>query len=128
MPLGSSPPWPRQREKKRWFVPLARLVFALALINNQRSCDVQADGGAVQRDRGWTSDIGSVPQKVAPMAGTLEALLRGVPDGGTPQMGTNGNESIEAVGVADDPRPLGFLEAGADFPDLVVVRFARLEE
>jgi hypothetical protein len=62
------------------------------------------------------------------MTGTLEALLHGVPDGGTPQMGTNGNEGIEAIGGADDPHSLGFLEAGADFSNLIVVRFPRLEE
>jgi hypothetical protein len=43
-------------------------------------------------------------------------------------MGANRHEGIEAVGGANDPHPLSFLEAGTDFPDLVVVRFPRLEE
>src|ERR1700745_697288 len=101
MPLGCGTPWSWQREKNRGLAPLPRLVFTLALIDKQRSCDVQADGGTVQRDRGWASDIGPISQKVAPMAGTLEALFRSVPDGGTSQMGTNRNEGIEAVGGAN---------------------------
>src|SRR5215470_11847690 len=61
------------------------------------------------------------------MAGAFEALLRGVPDRGAPQMGTDRNQRIEAVSSANDPYPLGLLEARADFPNLIVIWFPCLE-
>ena len=102
-------------------VTLSRLVFALALIHNNVASDVQGKGGPIQGDRCRTGDIGPIPQKIATVAGTFEALFIGEPAWRTPQVGTDGNEHIEAFGVANQPHPLVFLKTGTDLPDLIVV-------
>src|SRR2546423_9254364 len=102
-------------------VTLPRLVFPLALIHNDVSSDVHGNGGPIQGDGCRTGDIGPILQKIAPVAGTFEALFAGEPVRRTPQVGTDGNQRIEAVGVANHPHSLGFLKAGADLPNLIVV-------
>ena len=43
-------------------------------------------------------------------------------------MGTDGNERVHAVVIANHPHTLGILQAGADLTDLIIPRFPGLED
>src|SRR5215471_14267910 len=103
-----------QRQEKWWLIALTEPVFALTLVHHNLPGQIETDGGPEQRHRGWASDVRAINQKIAAVTGAFEARLGGMPDGRTPQMGTNGNQRIQAIGVTYHPHSLGVLEAGAD--------------
>src|SRR5215469_302686 len=88
-----------QGQKKWWLVALTDLIFALTLVYHDLPCQIETDGGAEQRHGSRASDVRAINQKIAAVTGAFEALLSGMPDGCTSQMGTDGNQRIQAISV-----------------------------
>jgi hypothetical protein len=61
------------------------------------------------------------------VAGTFDAVLSRVPNGRAPQMRTDGNESIHAFFIANDPHPMFLLHPRTDLANLIVFWLAGLK-
>src|SRR5437763_7493254 len=73
-----------QREKKGRVIPLARLVFPLALIHEHGAGHpIQSNRGAKERHRRRACDIRAIAQKITAMTGTFKAFLTRKPVGRT---------------------------------------------